>query len=422
MTQLAISKPRWNAEEGYSIIRLPGGITRLAIMLAPNGRGSFEEQAEELFTGLKNILEEQSPPAIPTITTVFMADMANVEAYQRLSEKVFGRDFTVVTFVHQPPCCGAALAIEAWAVSGDTVRISRQGSNLMTVAYNSLRWVYCGGIAPKNTTKGIYEQSADSFGEMKQMLEKWGVDFDNVVRTWLYLGDIVADDGPTQNYRELNRARTDFFRGVQFGRSLLMPGIDRGAYPASTGIGTRGARVVMSCMALDTRRPDVFLLPLENPDQTPAYDYGKVYSPQSPKFSRAMAVILGNYFTVWISGTASIVDSETVFLDDAAKQTEQTIDNIEQLIGEANFRQHGVPGTGATLADLAKVRVYVKRPQDYQACREVCERRFGNIPVIYAVADVCRPDLLVEIEGVAFAKRHTTASLEPVGSQQEMRC
>jgi len=175
-------------------------------------------------------------------------------------------------------------------------------------------------------------------------------------------------------------------------------------------------------MALLTRRPDVFLLPLENPSQTPAYDYGTVYSPQSPKFSRAMAVILGNYFTVWVSGTASIVDSETKYIGDAGKQTEQTIDNIERLIAEDNFLQHGVPGTGATLADLAKVRVYVKRAEDYQACREVCERRFGNIPIIYAVADVCRPELLVEIEGVAFAKRQNATPVEPVSLRQEVRC
>lgn len=422
MNQLAISKPSWNAEEGYSIIRLPGGITRVAVVLVPKGRGSFEEQAEEVFGALKRILEEQIPPAIPTITTVFLADEGNREAYQRLCAKFFGRDFTVTTYVYQPPCCGAELAIEAWAVSGDTVRVSRQGPNLMTVAYNGLRWVYCGGVLPTTASADVYDQSLNAFGEMAQLLAKWGVDFDNVVRTWLYLGDIVGDVGPKQRYKELNRGRTDFFQGIRFGQALLMPGVERGAYPASTGIGMGGKGLAMSCMALLTRRPDVFLLPLENPGQTPAYEYGAGYSPQSPKFSRAMAVILGNYFTVWVSGTASIVDSETRYIGDAAKQTEQTIDNIERLIAEDNFLQHGVPGTGATLADLSKIRVYVKRPEDYAACRDVCERRFGNIPAIYAVADVCRPDLLVEIEGVAFAKRHVTSPTEPVELRQEVHC
>ena len=117
-----------------------------------------------------------------------------------------------------------------------------------------------------------------------------------------------------------------------------------------------------------------------------------------------MAVVIGNYVTTWISGTASIVNSESVHPGDAAMQTEQTIDNIEHLIARENFARHGVPGAGAELSDLAKLRVYVKRPEDYEACREVCERRFGSLPTIYAQADVCRPELLVEIEGVAFSR------------------
>jgi enamine deaminase RidA (YjgF/YER057c/UK114 family) len=85
-------------------------------------------------------------------------------------------------------------------------------------------------------------------------------------------------------------------------------------------------------------------------------------------------------------------------------QTEQTIDNIERLIGADNFTAHGLPGAGARLQDLAKIRVYLKRAEDMPKCRTVCQRRFGAVPAIYAVADICRPELLVEIEGVAFSR------------------
>jgi enamine deaminase RidA (YjgF/YER057c/UK114 family) len=123
-----------------------------------------------------------------------------------------------------------------------------------------------------------------------------------------------------------------------------------------------------------------------------------------------MAVVIGDYVTTWISGTASIVNSETVHLGDVEKQTEQTIDNIERLISRENFERHGVPGAGAELGDLAKIRVYVKRLEDYEKCRAVCERRFGALPTIYAQADVCRSNLLVEIEGVAFSRLDPTAT------------
>ena len=105
-----------------------------------------------------------------------------------------------------------------------------------------------------------------------------------------------------------------------------------------------------------------------------------------------------------VSGTASIVNAETVHKGDIVKQTEQTLTNIEKLIAPENFARQGWADAGATFEDLARLHVYVKRPEDYEACRAVCERRVGHVPSIYAVADVCRPDLLVEIEGVAFSR------------------
>jgi hypothetical protein len=57
------------------------------------------------------------------------------------------------------------------------------------------------------------------------------------------------------------------------------------------------------------------------------------------------------------------------------------------------------------LEGLGLVRVYIKRQEDYAKVRAVCEQRLGELPAVYAIADVCRPDLLVEIEGIAFSSR-----------------
>jgi len=75
------------------------------------------------------------------------------------------------------------------------------------------------------------------------------------------------------------------------------------------------------------------------------------------------------------------------------------------LIAEENCQSHGLDGFGATLADLAKMRVYLKRAADFQRVREICRRRVGDLPVVYTVADICRPELLVEIEALAYAGR-----------------
>jgi enamine deaminase RidA (YjgF/YER057c/UK114 family) len=239
---------------------------------------------------------------------------------------------------------------------------------------------------------------------MGALLARAGSSFEHVVRTWLYLGGITEREGEALRYQELNRARADFYGELEFGRSIPVRNGQHSIYPASTGIGMHGEGLTIGCLALETQRDDVFLLPLENPQQTPAYAYDASHSPRSPKFSRAMALVMGNMVTTWISGTASIVDSESRYAGDVAAQTEQTIDNIERLIAPENFAQHGLNSAGVNLNDLAKIRVYLKRAEDLAQCKAVCERRFGAVPAIYVVADICRPELLVEIEGVAFSK------------------
>jgi len=67
--------------------------------------------------------------------------------------------------------------------------------------------------------------------------------------------------------------------------------------------------------------------------------------------------------------------------------------------------QSSQTGLGATLDDMALMRVYIKRQEDYAVVRDLCQARLGETPVVYTVADVCRPELLVEIEGIAFCGR-----------------
>jgi enamine deaminase RidA (YjgF/YER057c/UK114 family) len=118
-----------------------------------------------------------------------------------------------------------------------------------------------------------------------------------------------------------------------------------------------------------------------------------------------MAVTQGPCAIIYVSGTASITDSETRHVGDVEGQTWLTLDNIAALISEANLAAHGLPGMGATLDDMAFVRVYVKHAGDYAKVKAVCDVRLGELPSIYAVGDVCRDDLLVEIEGLAFSTR-----------------
>ena len=82
---------------------------------------------------------------------------------------------------------------------------------------------------------------------------------------------------------------------------------------------------------------------------------------------------------------------------------DEALDNIAALISEENLARHGLPGQGAGSEGIAVARAYVKRPEDYPAVRRVCEERLPGVPLNYVVADVCRTDLLVEFEGIAFS-------------------
>ncbi len=389
-----------------------GDVARAVLIFTPRGRGSFAEQFHEMLSALRSVLEHQPQPMSVTTQTVFLRNPEDEAECRKLLTAHFGANLPITNFVLQPPCSGAAAALEVWAIGGPGVQLERFGPHLLAVSYDGLRWLQCGGFSARGGDTRSYKQTLHGLKEMRRTLHQAGSRFEQVMRTWLYLGNITEPEQGIQRYKELNRARSDFYQGLRFCDSLLAPGTPHGVYPASTGIGALGSGLAMSCLALQTRREDAFLLPLENPRQMPAYAYAARYSPQSPKFSRAMALVLDRYVTIWISGTASILDSESCHLGDIEKQTEQAICNIEGLIARKNFAFHGVKGAGARLQDLAKIRVYLKRPEDLARCKAICDQRFGPVPALYVVADICRPELLVEIEGVAFS-RHSPSASQP---------
>jgi enamine deaminase RidA (YjgF/YER057c/UK114 family) len=381
-----------------------GGLSRSALMLTPHPQGSFRRQAEEVLGELRSILAQSEPQPVVTLQTVFLKRQQDRAAFETLLRDFYGGNCPITAFVAQAPANGASLALEAWAVSGPDVKVERCGPRTLSVDCDGVRWIYCSGVESLCAGQGVYSGCQGVMEGLRDALALAGSSFEHVVRTWFYLGGITRHDGPLERYKEFNRARADFYTDIRFGHGLLREELPS-AYPASTGIGMRGTDLVGSCIAVETKRSDAQLVRLENPIQTPAFEYHPRYSPKSPCFSRAMALVLRDQITTWVSGTASIVNSESQHVGNIEAQTHQTIDNIQRLLTRENFQQHGVPQAGAMLKDLAKVRVYIKRPQDFARCQAVCKERFGGVPAIYAVADVCRPELLVEIEGVAFSRR-----------------
>jgi enamine deaminase RidA (YjgF/YER057c/UK114 family) len=393
----------------HTIIRL-GGVTRMALALTPSESGPLQEQFNEVIEVSRQLLQSQEWPMHLVTQTVFLREAADQSACEALLRTSHLYRTAVCHFVVQPPCDGARFAVEAWAIGGPGVSVERYSPNAVAVAYDGLRWVHTRHLSAA-PGQGVYADGLRLSEQAGQLLAAERMGWENVVRTWWYLAGITDLEGAAQRYVELNRARTDAFAALDFGhRHGRVPNACTG-YPASTGIGMQaGSGLSLATLAVQSSRSDVRMLALENPLQTPAYHYAARYSPKSPKFSRAMAMVTPECVATWISGTASIMDSEVCHPGDIAAQTERTLANIAALIAPENFARHGQAHAGASLRDLAGVRVYVKRASDFAACRAACEEHLGLIPVVYVLADVCRPELLVEIEAVAFSRRPSPAS------------
>jgi chorismate lyase / 3-hydroxybenzoate synthase len=208
----------------------------------------------------------------------------------------------------------------------------------------------------------------------------------HLYRLWNYVPQINALEGGLENYRKFCRGRSLAFEeqfGAGFQRQL----------PAASAVGTNAGPLALAFLA-GAAVPRHF----ENPRQVPAFEYPPDYGPRPPSFSRATLVAAGTRRQVFISGTAAIRGHATVAVHHLDGQLPCTVENL-QLIAET-------AGAGANLgfADgwQRTFKVYIRHAADFAAVRQHLERHLvqPGDEVTYLQADLCRADLLVEIEGV----------------------
>lgn len=370
-------------------------------------------QTQSVLEQIESVLSKEKCRDGVISQTVFLSDLGNKQLVRTMMADFYGPHHPSTTYVQQPPCCGSEIAVELFAAANCTA-LGVQHFNDQVTLYHSdgVQLLFLGDVIPAETPIGAYPRSLSAFYEMENLLARYGFTPEQLLRTWLYQGLLVFPEGETQRYKELNRARTDFFADRKFLEATLpkAPKVreqlqldKRTIYPASTGIGADDFDITMAALAVSTNRDDVVSTPLENPNQTSAFDYNAVYSPQSPKFARAMAVQIADALKIYVSGTAGITESESRYENDTVGQTELTLDNIAALVSAENLKSHGIKGFAPVLTNMVSARVYIKRESDYEAVRSICEKRCPGVPMIYTTADVCRQELLVEIEGVVMS-------------------
>jgi enamine deaminase RidA (YjgF/YER057c/UK114 family) len=237
--------------------------------------------------------------------------------------------------------------------------------------------------APLQTT------AASAYQQISELLDK--LDYSHALRYWNYMADINGHSHGLERYRQFNVGRQ---------QGLLAQGREvAGSVPAACALGAPSGGLRIAFLA-----GRVAPVAIENPRQMSAYRYPQVYGPRTPTFSRASLSRWSGGECLFISGTASIVGHESQHLGDVIGQTQETLNNIAAVLVVANQQaSHGE----FTLQDL-QYTVYVKRADDLAQIQSVLEARVGvNAEVIYVQADVCRVELLVEIEAVLVLTQRT---------------
>jgi enamine deaminase RidA (YjgF/YER057c/UK114 family) len=230
---------------------------------------------------------------------------------------------------------------------------------------------YCmlGDVRPSDTSAPRERQAEEVFQIIEDALADAGMRFRDVVRTWFY-NDRILDW-----YDAFNHVRTGFFQ---------RNGIVR--MPASTGVGAAnpaGAALVAKAVAVLPKTGAVTVRPVESPLQCDAFAYGSA-------FSRAMEVATPRARTIYVSGTASIEPGGlTAHVGNTARQIETTLEVVAALLAHA----------GMDIADTTRAIAYFRHAEDMRLWAEHCRaRQLPALPVIVTQCDICRDDLLFEIE------------------------
>lgn len=229
---------------------------------------------------------------------------------------------------------------------------------------------------------GITGAADQAYARLLASLPQHG--YPHLLRIWNYLDAITLGEGDDERYRDFCVGRA---RGIGT--------IDTGTLPAATAIGRLDGVRVLQVYWLAAREPGT---PLENPRQVSAYRYPRQYGPQSPSFARAMLAADGAELPLLLSGTASVVGHETRHGDCTLRQLQETFTNFDALIDAA--RQHR-PALPAQFGAGSRLKVYVHDAAEIPAVRAALATQLpADVPYIVLNAEVCRPDLRVEIDGV----------------------
>ncbi len=383
------------------------------LLILPRKGNDFAEQFEDCLEQIGEIKASANRQIVQQ--SFFMDTNSNKEYLERLhlihdTLETFYDHVPSTSIIAQSHVNGCVLSVELIILTdrSDDVEITfgkEKGIHYTVITSKYCRELYAGGITVKAPHNKFIDQVQRTYALLQTILEKESFLFSDIVRQWNYVEQIFSvhehNGEQIQNYQVLNDIRSQYYAKADFVNG----------YPAATGIGMNFGGLVLEIYAVKPFS-NVEIMPLKNPNQVDAYSYSDVvlvggaiekkHKKTTPKFERAKYISINGVSSIFISGTASIQNERTIGVNDPSLQTKITLENIDTLISKDNLLKTGIQAETKTF-DYSFIRVYIKNSGDYGLVRKICDRYFGNIPIHYLIADVCRETLLLEIEGVANA-------------------
>ena len=231
-------------------------------------------------------------------------------------------------------------------------------------------------VARSVSAKDIESMTESVYRNAWQLAKDNG--FSEILRIWNFIPNINEFTDGIENYQH-------FCKGRKSAYSQLLSNEE--FFPAASAVGSSDSRIHFKFL-FGHHKP----LPISNRLQVEAYRYPADYGPTPPSFARASTLDS----IVFVSGTASIRGHQTMFVDDLHGQVQCTLENIDEILQQAkkNIGQ-----------DLSKHqmswKVYLRNPDFKQQIESNLKNTLG-LNIEYISADICRSDLLVEIEGAYY--------------------
>ena len=283
-------------------------------------------------------------------------------------------------FIDVPnPVLDGAPPVEIWGTPARATHFRR----------GDLAWAEDGrvlfGCRCRRVGDDLEADAFETYHELLALLDERG--YPGLQRVWNYVPRINEDQRGVERYKRFNVGRARGFE-ERFGENAERH------FSAASAVGTTGDTLIV-CFAAG-REPGTHI---ENPRQVCAHRYPPDYGPKSPSFARGTFAPTSWGETLFLSGTGSVVGHETKHRGDPLGQLEESLTNIDALL------DGGVARSGPRRHDVDRfvlLKTYVRSPEHFPAIRDALARRLDpSTPAIYLKADLCRTDLLVEIEGVS---------------------